>query len=260
MTAEKIKQNMINIMGQMSNNSPRIDLERTQQVIRNESDISHPLYNRVIAYEGTLSGNALDDIGRVADYYRARSVPFTWLTWSQDDNVANITQALETIGLKKVDDMSGMSLSLTDWTYDAPAIPGLAIEPIRTPSEMNWFKDIVLPVFELKEEAGDVFVQVCEAAAFCENAVFRHYVGFMDGEPAAAVTAFHDGETIGIYNVATLEAYRRRGLGSALTAHALLEGQAAGGQLAVLQSSNMGKGVYQSIGFSDNIVIGVYLG
>ena len=244
----------------MANACPRIVMERTPQAIRIEADIPHPLCNRVIAYQGPLSGNGLDDIGGFADYYRARKCLFTWLTWPHDDDAAELTQALEAIGLEKVDEISGMSLSLTDWTYEAPSIPGFVIEPIRTPSEMNRFRDIVPSVFGLEGEAGEVFVQISEAAAFCENAVFRHYVGFLDGEPAAAVTAVHDGETIGIYNVATLEAYRRRGLGGALTAHALREGQAAGGRLAVLQASRMAKSVYQAIGFNDDIAIGVYLG
>ncbi|WP_181907231.1 GNAT family N-acetyltransferase [Cohnella lupini] len=250
---------MIYAISQLANFSPRIVLGRTPQAIRIESDLAHPLYNRVVTYQGALSGNALDELGKLADDYRARKVPFTWLTWPQDDDVADLEQALEAIGLIKVEDMSGMSLSLTDWTYVAPAIPGFVIKQIRAPSEMKWFKDIP-SVFGLDGEAGDVFVQICEAAAFGENAVFRHYVGFLDGKPAAAVTAIQDGETIGIYNVATLEAYRRRGLGSAMTAHAVREGQAAGGRIAVLQASKMGNGVYQSIGFSDDIAIGVYLG
>lgn len=63
-----------------------------------------------------------------------------------------------------------------------------------------------------------------------------------------------------IYNVATSEAYRRRGIGSAVMAHAVLEGQAAGGRLAVLQSSEMEQGVYRSLGFRDDVAIGLYLG
>ncbi|SFS62355.1 GNAT family N-acetyltransferase [Paenibacillus sp. BC26] len=258
---EKIKQNVIFSRVQLSLVSQRIMVEQTRELMRYESDLTHPLYNSVIAYHQPLSDkDTKEDIERLINGYQARKVPFTWLTWSHDADHANLAQALAENGLKKVDSLSGMSVSLPDWTYISPAIHGLNIKPIRTRAEMNWFREIVLPVFGFEGEAGEALVQISEDAAFGENAAFRHYIGFMDGQPVAAATAIHDGDTIGIYNVATLEGYRRRGLGSALTAHAAREGQAAGGRVAVLLASKMGQGVYQAIGFEENVTIDVYLG
>lgn len=257
---EKIRQNMICTREIMSLVSPRILMERTPQMIRHESDIIHPVYNSIIAYHGAVSEEALVDIRTIAEHYRIRRIPFTWLSWSHDANADDLTKALEENGLSKVDDITGMSLSLIDWSHEAPAIPGFVIKPIRTASEMFYFRDIVPPVFRLDGEAGDVLVQICEAAAFGENPKYRHYVGFLNGEPAAVATAVHEGDTIGIYNVATLDAYRRKGLGSALTVHALREGQAAGGRLAVLLASKLGANVYRAIGFKEETAIEVYLG
>jgi len=53
----------------------------------------------------------------------------------------------------------------------------------------------------------------------------------------------------GVYNVATLAAYRRRGLGEGMTAHAAQEGARAGCRMASLQSSEMGLPVYTRMGF-----------
>lgn len=258
--AEKIKQNLIFTMEKMSQVSPCIVMERTPQMIRYESNLSHPLYNRVITYYGALYEGALDEIGSIAARYKTRKVPFTWLTWSHDSGVVELSHVLEANGLKKVDEILGMSLSLIDWTYDTQMIPGLDIKPIRTSTEMNWFRDIVPTVFEMDGEAGEVLVKISQAVAIRENPTFHHYIGFINGKPVAAVTAVHDRETIGIYNVSTVETYRRRGLGSALIIHALREGQAAGGRIAVLQASNMGEGVYLAIGFRVNVTIEVYLG
>ncbi|MBM7569068.1 GNAT family N-acetyltransferase [Paenibacillus sacheonensis] len=257
---EKIKENMMYTMEQMSIFCPRIILKRTSRVFRYESDIVHSMYNRVIAYQGGLTEDTLIDIARIANSYRTNNVPFTWLTWSHDADVADLTFGLAANGLKKVGDMSGMSLSLTDWRHDAPDIPGFVIKPIQNRSEMDWFQDIVPPVFDLIGEAGNIFVRICEAAAFGENAVFRHYIGFLDGQPVSAVTAVQQGDTIGIYNVAVREAYRRKGFGSAMTAHAVRQGQAAGGRLAVLQASKMGESVYRDLGFSADMAIELFQG
>ncbi len=53
----------------------------------------------------------------------------------------------------------------------------------------------------------------------------------------------------GVYNIATLPAYRRRGLGEALTWHAVSRGAEAGCTIASLQTSEMGESIYTRMGF-----------
>jgi predicted acetyltransferase len=59
-----------------------------------------------------------------------------------------------------------------------------------------------------------------------------------------------DGAT-GIFNVATPSEHRGRGYGAALTSHALRDGFDAGSEFGYLQSSTIGHGVYQRLGFRD---------
>jgi hypothetical protein len=58
-----------------------------------------------------------------------------------------------------------------------------------------------------------------------------------------------DGEYVGVFNVATPEAFRGRGHGGAVTQQAVLAGLSAGASVAYLQSSPMGYSVYQRLGF-----------
>lgn len=71
----------------------------------------------------------------------------------------------------------------------------------------------------------------------------------LDGRPAGTALAIRSGATIGVYNVSTLPAARRRGVGSAATWAAVAAGRAWGCQIAVLQSSEMGQSVYEAMGF-----------
>jgi ribosomal protein S18 acetylase RimI-like enzyme len=80
---------------------------------------------------------------------------------------------------------------------------------------------------------------------------FHLVVAGLDGESVSTVVAFdHDGDC-GIYDVATLEQARNRGLATALTALQLHEALARGCRTASVQSTPMGESVYAAVGFRD---------
>jgi ribosomal protein S18 acetylase RimI-like enzyme len=76
-------------------------------------------------------------------------------------------------------------------------------------------------------------------------------VARLGGENAAAAMAYDFGGDRGIYNVGTLEAFRRRGLGTAVTALLVHDALARGCQTASLQSNHAAERIYASIGFRD---------
>ena len=65
-------------------------------------------------------------------------------------------------------------------------------------------------------------------------------------EPGSAIRS---GRTIGVYNIATIEAARKRGYGAAMTMRIVDDGAAAGCDVAILQASDMGKPIYERLGF-----------
>ena len=76
------------------------------------------------------------------------------------------------------------------------------------------------------------------------------FVGYVDGAAAATSALITTGPVAGIYWVSTLKPYRGRGLGEALTAHAIGAGQARGCDTAALRASAMGRPIYERMGFS----------
>lgn len=75
------------------------------------------------------------------------------------------------------------------------------------------------------------------------------YVGYTNGEPVTTGLGVRSGTTIGIYNIATIESARGRGYGAAMTRRVAADGAAAGCEVAILQSSDMGFPIYQRLGY-----------
>jgi ribosomal protein S18 acetylase RimI-like enzyme len=79
----------------------------------------------------------------------------------------------------------------------------------------------------------------------------RYYLARVDGRDVATAAGFTLGGATAIFSVATPPEHRGKGYGSAVTAHAVRDGFAAGAQFATLQSSAMGESVYRRLGFRE---------
>ncbi len=74
-------------------------------------------------------------------------------------------------------------------------------------------------------------------------------IGYFEGKPASSAFLFTVGPIAGITGVATIPAYRRRGLGMALTWQAIREGAARGCTCAALAALGASFDLYRKMGF-----------
>ena len=77
------------------------------------------------------------------------------------------------------------------------------------------------------------------------------YVGWLAGRPVATNILVLGGGVAGVYGVGTLAEARRQGIGSAITIKPLLDARDAGMRYGALFSSELGKPVYERVGFVD---------
>lgn len=145
---------------------------------------------------------------------------------------------------------------------DSPWMPGMAMHPLPEPGRLA-----LPPGHEIRavvDAAGladhakvlaDGFGMPLEwATAFTRESLAAEpsvtfYVGYQDGEPVTSGLGVRTGRTVGVYNIATVEGARRRGLGAAMTQRVVDDGAAAGCDVAILQASDMGLSVYVRLGF-----------
>lgn len=87
-------------------------------------------------------------------------------------------------------------------------------------------------------------------AAVLDQPRFHHYHLEVDGVPAATALAVVADGHVGVFNVAVLPEFRRRGFGRAATLAALDAGFSAGAEIAYLHASPAGLPLYEELGFS----------
>jgi GNAT superfamily N-acetyltransferase len=100
---------------------------------------------------------------------------------------------------------------------------------------------------ELSADAMDSFAPSLACARDPEVAVL---LGYVDDLPVSTAMLFVVGPIAGITGVATIPAYRRRGLGTALTWEALRAGAARGCTSATLAALGASYDLYRKMGFN----------
>lgn len=85
------------------------------------------------------------------------------------------------------------------------------------------------------------------------------WTAYDDAEAVGCATVAMTDCVAGIYGVAVRNAFRRRGLGAGLTALCLQRARGAGCDLAYLNPSDLGYGVYASLGFVDALPMRIWV-
>jgi len=221
---------------------PEARFDRDGSVVWISSAIDLAYTNGILTDGPDVAPGVLE---RVVGELRARGRPFVARTRVGPDDGASAE--LERLGMRdeRGETLPGMALHPIAFE-DATELPdGLAIRRVTDEAGLADHCSIVAEAFGLPLEI---------ARALMPDEALAHeplYVGYVDDEPVVTALTYTGDGTVGIYNVATREAWRRRGFGAAITRHALLDAAAAGATVATLQSSSAGQGVYESLGFRE---------
>ena len=137
--------------------------------------------------------------------------------------------------------------------------PGMAVSPLPTPVpepaglEIRRVAGPSLPDHASVVERGfgldRTIIDAVVSDAVAADPRFAFYVGYVDGVAAVSGLGVQTGQTMGVFNIATLEEARRRGYGAAITRRILSDGALLGCTIGTLQASDMGRPVYEAIGF-----------
>jgi GNAT superfamily N-acetyltransferase len=200
------------------------------------------LLNMVIRYADTDT-EALPrlQVERIIAPYREQRLPFQW--WlTRGVEPAGLRERLAALGMETWGGATMMCLPLDGWSPRYPPAPAsVTMRQALTDDDAHAAVSIICNVFYIPRAPMLRWTTL--------NPAFDLWVAWMGARPVAAMATLLDGETVGVYHVATLPGARRRGIAGNLLLLALGETQARGARWATLTATPEAQALYEALGF-----------
>ena len=203
-------------------------------------------------------------IAEIAAAFAARGTGFLW--WlAPFHGPADLGPRLVRAGLRYEGKAPAMAMDLEALPRDEALPPGLRIEPVTDVAGLREFIQVLADEMDVPD--GEPNPAAAHHAALLEaipptlagEPVPLRYLGRIDGRPVATSRIAIAAGVAGLYAVATLPAWRSRGIGRAMTMAALEAARSIGLRIGALQASDSGLPVYRRLGFRTVFDYEVYL-
>lgn len=242
-----IRGNLYEFFRSLARKLPSGDGLDNSKFTRWQTPLRHPWFNGLVC-KAPFTDADIAFIQESIQYFTERRVgTFTcWLDAPQADS--GWKSILATHGFGFSNSTPGMAIDLEEvLPRELPATQGVEIRTVDDESALQKWSHIFTLGYGLPPDWEEMIFEVW--SRFGLDFPLRNYLGYLNGEPVSTSSVFYGRGVAGIYDVATLPQARSRGIGTALTLAPLLDARQAGYRIGILQSSEMGFGVYKKMGF-----------
>ncbi|MCH2083103.1 MAG: GNAT family N-acetyltransferase [Saprospiraceae bacterium] len=223
--------------------SPQMQVFEVPSIAYVDSGLSCDTFNIIFIKDENISFDALE---KVIDYYRSKQLEYC--IWLRDDRLSpNLSQHLQKLSIERQNQEVGMVLNLNQF-HPISSVQHQNIKLAQSKVDLMACANVIAENWTPADQNVITYYQQTAESYLDSNIQFLAY--YEDGKAVASVEVFPTNEkVVGLYGFATLENYRKKGIGSYLFSYALNFAKAKGYQEAVLQASEDGIGIYEKMGF-----------
>jgi len=188
------------------------------------------------------------DVKSACDRFWPRNLPFAfWVGF--DDEYGDFQNDMEKIGLNCDEMESGMAVSIDELDFEI-SCKKLEMKFVSNAELLREFITVYKNLIPNDASAIDEFYTKASPFILDPNSRLKLFVGFYEGIPVATSALFLQDNVAGVWDVTTLPKFRRKGIGTDMTLHALKYAKDLYGySIGVLTASADGESVYRKIGF-----------
>ncbi|MTE13978.1 GNAT family N-acetyltransferase [Nocardia sp. CT2-14] len=223
---------------------PGARVHKDAELVIADSGSDSSIFNIVAAARFPV--DAADRVARATTTIHSTGRPFSWL----------LGPSSEPAGLSGLLTASGWSATSTEPALHRPLLqlprtrPGeLELRLVCTPGQVMDFATVLSGTWDPPDTLIPRFFAAVTPGILTADCRARYLVGYLDGRPACTAEVFLSTDVAGIYNVATLPEYRRRGHARTMTTAALHAAHDAGYHHAVVQAGAATESLCRELGF-----------
>lgn len=219
-------------------------------------DIPIPLFNN--ATNINISEDETENLlNKVINYFSSKRLPFACFRISPLTHPRSFTSHLEQYGFERKPEHEQSIMVFKGESLEDKLNPAVEVKEISE-DEIDVFDRLLITSFEMPIE-GKATISKINLEWIRKGA--KHYLAYVEGKPVGVTTLFSLMKTGGIFSVGTLKEYRRRGIGTTLTVHAILDSMKEGNSLHTLQTTKGGNAerLYKKIGFEVDHTISYFV-
>jgi GNAT superfamily N-acetyltransferase len=236
--------------------APQVNIHETENLKRLTTRINHPVWNGVFLSQ-LAEENVDEKIMENIEYFKKLQLPWCWFI-GPSSRPLDLKKRINEYGLTNEFLMPGMALELDSMNDDFTIPLGFTVKQVNNLGLLREFVNVVTNVMALFREHPYEFYLYEAMAVFDDEKPKIDYVGYLDGVPVATSTLICSETVAGVNIICTLPEARGKGIGTEMTLVTLREARVLGYKVAVLLSTEMGRGIYRRIGFEDYEGMGFY--
>lgn len=194
-------------------------------------------------------------LNRVTEYFLSKGFPYACFRISPLTHPRSFTSLLEDHGFERKDEQSVMVFK--GKKVEDKLNPEVKVKEI-TESEIDLFDKFLLTIFEMPFQWKEGFDRLMLER---KRKGVKIHLAYVAGKTVGTCALFSSMKTGGIFAVGTLKEYRRRGIGTTLTLHAVIDSINEGNDLHTLQAEKGGyvERLYKKIGFEIDHIISYFV-
>ena len=228
----------------------------TGELKRSITQVPFALFNSIM--DARLAEEKVDStIQAIIDDARSHRIPIRWWTGPLT-RPANLAEHLERFGFVQDDYGPGMAVELAKLNEGLPRPEGLSIRLCSDEASKRLWSQAMGAANEIPAAAAFIVEAWADLLIRLDTEDVQPYLAWWNEQPVATCLLFLGAGVAGIYAVATVPEARRKGIGAWVTLYPLLQARERGYRAGVLASSEMGFGVYRSLGFEEYCKISSY--
>ncbi len=225
-----------------------VDVLQENGIQATMSPLKLPLMNDVTAVN--MNEEIMEEtILRFTDIYLARNIRPRWRVWDMDAS-DHVKDYLEALNYKKSGYQTAMSMDLESWMVVSTEPAELNVRKVDDETTCLHYASVLAQSLNIPDHAMTGFQEFVAKVGCDDSSPLHHYVAYEKCEPVSILTLFYSEESVGIYNIETVQ--KRGKSRSHLIIHALKDAQKNGAKKAVLQTADKSVQVYERLGFHND--------